>query len=191
MVSDVYRALDLSAYYSAGVEVLGGDPNAPLGTQVFHGLPFRIGDGHQAFIAFEADLQRDSVTIPIAASAYSVIVAHRLLGSQLMAGKPIGDEVAHYVFKLADGTQHRVPIRERFEIGDIGNWGQLPFLARPDTKNGTQDRWSGPWSSAGFRQTEVTQGWPRAYYLWTWRNPTPGVAIESMEVVPRGSVRFL
>src|SRR5712691_1753810 len=148
MVSDVYRALDLSAYCNAGVEVLGGDPSPPTGDQVFHGLPFRIGDGRKAFIAFEAGSQRDPVTIPIAATAYSVIVAHRLLGSQLMAGKPIGDEVANYVFKLTHGTQHRVSIRERFEIGDVSNWGQLPFLARPDTKNGMKDRWSGPWSSA-------------------------------------------
>jgi len=158
MVSDVYQALDLSAYYNVGPEVLGGDLHPPIGSQLFHGLPFRIGDAGKAFIAFEADLQRDSVTIPIAATAYSVIVAHRLLGSQLMTGKPVGDEVATYVFVLADGTQHRVPIRERFEIGDLGNWGQLPFLARPDTKNGTQDRWSGPWSAPQPDSADLLSG---------------------------------
>jgi hypothetical protein len=192
MVSDVYRPVDLSAYCNAGVEVIGGEQQPPLGNQVFHGLPFRIGEGRQAFIAFDSN--RAAVTIPIDATAYSVIVAHRLLDSQLMAGKPVGDEVANYVFRLADGATHRVPIRERFEIADIGNWGQLPFLARPDQKNGLQDRWSGPWAAAGYRQTEVTQGWPRAYYLWTWTNPSPHVAIASMEIIPSGasgSARFL
>jgi hypothetical protein len=155
MVSDVYRPVDLSAYCNAGIELLSGDQEPPTGNQVFHGLPFRIGEGRRAFIAFDSN--RPSVTIPIKATACSVIVAHRLLGSQLMAGAPIGDTVAIYVFKLADGTEHRVPIRERFEIADIGRWGQLPFLARPDTKNGLKDRWSGPWGSAGFRQTEGYQ----------------------------------
>jgi hypothetical protein len=189
MVSDVYRPFDLSAYCNAGIEMIGEDQEPPVGNQVFHGLPFRIGDGGKAFIAFDGS--RSSVTIPIEATAYSVIVAHRLVGSQLMAGQPIGEEVATYVFHLADGTEHRVPIRERFEIADLGNWGQLPFLARPDQKNGLQDRWSGPWSSAGFRQTEVTQGVPRAYYLWTWRNPSPDVAIDSIEIVPGGPARFV
>ena len=189
MVSDVYTALDLSAFCNADAEILEGDLNPPIGDQVFHGLPFRIGNGRNAYLAF--DQNRTSVTIPIDATAYSVIVAHRLVNSQLMAGAPVGEHVANYVFRLADGTAHTVPIRERFEIGDRGNWGQLPFLARPDQKNGLQDRWSGPWSSAGFRQTEVTQGVPRAYYLWTWRNPSPDEAIESFEIIPTGSARFL
>src|SRR5216684_3470026 len=180
MVTDIYRPVDLSAYCNAGVELLDGDQAPPLGNQVFHGLPFRIGDASKAFVAFGADLHRAPVTIPIRATAYSVIVAHRLLGSQLATGAPVGNTVATYVFKLADGTEQNVPIRERFEIADLGRWGQLPFLARPDQKNGLQERWSGPWSAAGFRQTEVTQGAPRAYYLWTWRNPAPNVAVDSL-----------
>ena len=89
MVSDVYQALDLSAFCNAGVEILGGDEGPPTGDQLFHGLPFRIGAGGNAFIAFDAN--RASLSIPITATAYSVIVAHRLIGSQLMAGAPVGD----------------------------------------------------------------------------------------------------
>ena len=83
MVSDVYQALDLSAFCNAGVEILGGDKDPPTGDQLFHGLPFRIGAGQKAFIAFDAN--RASLSIPIKATAYSVIVVHRLIGSQLMA----------------------------------------------------------------------------------------------------------
>src|SRR5258708_8080698 len=96
-----------------------------------------------------------------------------------MAGRVIGETVGRYVFRLKDGSQYAVPIRERFEIGDLGNWGQLPFLAWPDTQNGVQDRWSGPWSAAGLRQTEVVQAAPRAYYLWSWTHPTPDVSIRT------------
>ena len=82
------------------------------------------------------------------AAAHAVVVANRLLGSDLNAGGPVGTLVATYVFRLADGTQHAIPIRERFEIIDLATFGQLPFLALPDEKNGLQERWSGDWSSA-------------------------------------------
>ena len=173
-----------------GVELLAGDQESRVGLQQFHGLPFRIGDGSRAFVAFGTDLSQQPLTIPIGAAAHSVIVAHRLLGSQLMAGGPIGETVADYVFRLSDGSEHRVPIRERFEIADLATFGQEPFLAVADEKNGVRARWAGPWSAAGYRQTEATRGWVPAYYLWRWSNPAPDVAIESLEIIPRGQ-RFL
>jgi hypothetical protein len=190
MLSNVYQPVDLGAYCNAGVELVGGDQEPPIGDQVFHGLPFRIGDQRRAFVAFGTELNNAPRRIPIAAKAYSVIVAHRLLDSQLVTGGPVGETVATYIFRLADGSQHRVAIRERFEIADLPLWGQLPFLAWPDQKDGLLDRWSGPWSAAGHRQTEAAQGWPRGYYLWRWPNPAPEIAIESFEIEPVGP-RFL
>ena len=78
-----------------------------------------------------------------------------------------------------------VIIRERFEIGDIVGWGQLPFLALSDEQHHLFERWRGDWSAAGFRQTESQQGWPRDYFLWRWRNPNPGVALQRIDLVPR------
>jgi hypothetical protein len=192
LTSDPYQPLDLSAYCNAGVELLAGDQESLVGVQQLHGLPFHIGEGSRAFIAFGADLSQKPLTIPIQAAACSVIVAHRLLDSQLMSGGPIGETVADYVFRLSDGSEHRVPIRERFEIADLATFGQEPFLAVADEKNGVRDRWTGPWSEAGYRQTEAAKGQARAYYLWHWANPAANVAIriESLEIVPRGP-RFL
>ena len=194
MTSDasLYQPLDLSAYCNAGVELLAAAQQAWVGPQLFHGLPFRIGEGSRAFLAFGTDLSQKPLTIPIDAAAYSVIVAHRLLGSQLMSGGPIGETVAEYVFRLSDGSEHRVPIRERFEIADLATFGQEPFLAVADEKNGVQDRWVGAWSAAGHRQTEATKCWARAYYLWRWTNPAAerAISIKSLEIVPLGP-RFL
>jgi hypothetical protein len=128
----------------------------------------------------------EPVEVPIASAVYAVVVAHRLLGSQVLQGGPVGTTVADYVFHLADGTRHVIPIRDRFEIADLSTFGQLPFLALPDENNRLQDRWSGVWAEAGHRQTEVVQGWPRQYCLWRWMNPTPDVPIESIEIVPSG-----
>jgi hypothetical protein len=190
MTTDVYQPVDLSAYCNAGVELLAGGQQPLTGRQLLHGLPFQIGDGDGAFLAFGADQLQQPLTIAINAAAYSVIVAHRLLGSELMSGGPIGETVAEYVFHLADGSEHRVPIRERFEIADLATFGQEPFLAVADALNGVRDRWAGAWGAAGYRQTEAAKGSARAYYLWRWTNPSPQVAIESLEVIPRGR-RFL
>jgi len=188
MTSDAYQPLDLSAYCNAGLELLAGDEQSLVGPQVLHGLPFRIGEGSRAFVAFGADTSHEPVTIAIDAPAYSVIVAHRLLGSQLMSGGPMGEIVAEYVFRLSDGSEHRVPIRERFEIADLATFGQEPFLAVADQTNGVRARWAGPWSAAGYRQTEAVKGSARAYYLWCWPNPAShaGVQLRSLEIVPRG-----
>jgi hypothetical protein len=153
-------------------------------------LPFRIGEPARAFVLFGRGGRTELLDIPINATAYCAIIAHRLLESQLLTGGPVGEAVATYTFRLSDGSQHQVPIRERFEIGDLGNWGQLPFLARPDQAHRLFDRWSGAWSLAGGRQTESIQGLPRGYFLWYWKNPAPHVQIESLEIAPRGP-RFL
>jgi hypothetical protein len=191
MSLDAYRPLDLSTYYNAGVEVLGADPQPALvGDQLFHGLPFRVGDGERAFALFGPGGHTQPLKLAINARAYSVVVAHRLLGSKLSAGGPLGVPVATYTFSLSDGSKQAVSIRERFEIADLPTFGQLPFLARPDQSNGLQARWRGPWSASGARQQESTQGWPRSFLLWFWTNPTADVPIESLEIAPHGP-RFL
>ena len=85
------------------------------------------------------------------------------------------------------GSEHRVPIRERFEIADLATLGQEPFLAVADEKNGLQARWAGPWSDAGYRQTEVDPGLGRGpTTCGAGATRRPDVAIESLEIVPRG-----
>jgi hypothetical protein len=176
-----YRPLDLSAYRNATADVLN-DPPAPVGEQQFQGLPFLIGPRERAFIC----LDQQPVKVAIDADAHHVIVAHRLLGSQLQQGEPIGQTVAEYAFRFVDGQQERVPIRERFEIADLVSFGQLPFLAMPDKTHGLHSRWRGAWSGLGYRQTEVVTGWPQHFYLWCWTNPRPDVALASVELIPEG-----
>ena len=187
MLNDTYRPLDLSAYCNAGADILAAQgQKTPVGHQTLQGLPFHIAAGDRAFIGFGSGLRPDPLSIPISAVAHVVVIAHRLLESELMAGGAVGEPVATYIFHLADGNVHRVVIRERFEITDLPTFGQMPFGAMPDEKNGVQDRWSGPWSAAGFRQTEVTQGWARRYCLWRWLNPTPEIRIDALEILPAG-----
>jgi hypothetical protein len=183
-----YEPLDLSAHANAPVSLIGGTP--PTGSQELHGLPFRIGEGERAFVAFGPGHHERSVVVPVGKSARNVLFAHRLLESKLLEGGPVGLVVAEYVCRYADGREERAPVRERFEIAAVPSGGQLPFAAVPDQKHSTPPRWEGRWEATGNRQTGSRQAWPAGYYLWCWPNPRPDLAIEAVEIVPRGP-RFL
>jgi hypothetical protein len=141
-------------------------------------------------VGFGDGLHHTSLRIPLAASARHVIVAHRLLGSKILDGGGVGLPVAEYVFHFDDGHTERCAVRERFEIADLADFGQLPFACLPDQPPALAARWRGDWSEAGFRQTESSLGWPRVYYLWSWTNPRPEVPLRELEVVP-GERRFV
>jgi len=190
-----YQPLDIKALCNVGPNVYGQGGNPPVGKQLFHGLPFQIGSGEGAcLIGFgkEEGLRKEPVTVPIGSTARKVIFAHAVLETQILQGGPAGVTIATYIFRYRDGTDVRVPIRERFEIGDWPQtWGQGAFLAMPDQKNGLIERYRGEWGSSGFRQTEATQGWPRGYYLWAWENPHPDKPLESVTIVPETMQKFV
>src|SRR5947209_4673080 len=94
---DPYRPLDLDPYRNAGSDVLGDESAAPLGRQQFQGLPFLIGSQARPFIGLGEGLHDEPIRIAIDAAVYTVIVAHRLLGSRLQQGAPAGQLVAEYV----------------------------------------------------------------------------------------------
>lgn len=201
-----YEPLDLSAQCNAGRELYHREnleyygtylqplPDAPpIGAQTFHGLPFLIGDtqttGQRCFLGFgqHDNLYSEPVAIPVGRETRHVIFAHALLETELWRGGPLGEVIAKYIFHFADRTRIEVPIRERFEIGNIPlPWGQFPYLSVPDRKDYLEDRYQGAWDFAGFRQTEVTKGVPLGYYLWVWSNPYPYQEIASIEIVPAG-----
>jgi hypothetical protein len=186
-----YDALDLTAWCNAGLDVLGPAGKAAIGAQTYHGLPFLIGDAAgnagACFVACGEGFGGEPVRVAIGRPARRVIVAHRLLSSDLVRGGPLGALVAEYVFHLADGTTHRTPIRERFEISVVPTgWGDLPFTAVPDRRDEPLPRHEGRWSDAGRRQTEVEQGTPRTYVLWVWTNPHPDQPVVALEIVPCG-----
>jgi hypothetical protein len=203
-----YEPLPLDDLCNAGPELYAPDnlqqdgtylqelpPKPPTGDQIFHGLPFRIGpeSGGPCFLAFSetGGLHTDPVTIPVGKTARHVIFAHAVLETGLWQGGPVGVEIAHYIFRWSDGAETAVPIRERFEIGNIPlPWGQFPFLCVPDRQGHLEDLRAGDWNRTGFRLTEVGWAIPRGYYLWAWENPRPEQALAGIEIRP-GPQRFI
>lgn len=192
-----YEPLDLSALCNSGLEILGENVSAPIGSQWFHGLPFQVGSTDQnaqnnqrCFIAFGEGLKTEPGLIPINQAALYVIMAHRLLGSKIMEGGAIGNRVADYVFQLESGEEIQVPMRERFEIATVPSAGGSPFAAIADQRDSLVDRYQGKWGDAGRRQTEAMRGGAKGYYLWVWKNSKPDLQVKAIRIVPKTS-RFL
>ncbi|HLZ10499.1 MAG TPA: CehA/McbA family metallohydrolase, partial [Chloroflexota bacterium] len=187
-----YAPLDLSEHRNAGLDLIEANQAAPLGDQCLRGLPFQIGhDPARCFVAFGDGVRSEPLKIAIDRAARHVLVAHRLLDSPILEGGPVGNLVATYVIRYADGQEVRVAIRDRFEIAVVPvGWGQLPFRALPDVSDSLPSRYEGNFGEAGNRQTEARQAWPIGYLLWAWSNPRPDEPIAALVVEPAGP-RFL
>ena len=177
-----YEPLDLSAYCNAGTSLLNvGEPR--LGEQLWRGLPFRVADDPERCCIVPSG---SPVRVDVHRPARHVVIAHRQLAAPASDIEGTGGVVAEYRFHLHGGTTISVPVRQRFEIAVVpSGWGLLPFLAVPDQADGLQPRWEGPFGMTGWRQCESTQASAQEYYLWSWANPEPDLALDAIELVPR------
>lgn len=190
-----YKPIDLSTLCNAGPGLLPSNDPPAIGAQVFRGLPFHVGKTNDSRCFIRLGEGDAPVTVRIGATARHVIFAHRLLETDVTEGGQIGKHVADYVFHPSMGPAVTVPVRERFQIAAFGppyaagtytGAPYSPFQAVPDRKATLYPRCEGAFADAGNRQTEGNQANARWYYLWAWKNPSPDVAIESIEIVARG-----
>ena len=179
-----YTPLDLNALFNAGLDVLGGQ--GPLGAQCLRGLPFALGsDANRCLIACGGE--RLGVEIPVGRPATWMIVAHRLLESQIADNGPLATLIAEYALHYEDQEVLRVPVRDRFEISTVPSaYGGAPFVAVPDTSDRLLPRTEGPWDMVGRRQTEVDAGRAQHFVLWAWPNPHPDKRLEKIAIAAAG-----
>src|ERR671937_3156363 len=83
-----YQPLDLSQYRNGAASLVGEDP--PQGRQELHGLPFEIGEGDRAYLAFGPGVRTEALMIPVDTKARNVVFAHWLLESDVLEGGPVG-----------------------------------------------------------------------------------------------------
>ncbi|MCB9770819.1 MAG: CehA/McbA family metallohydrolase [Candidatus Omnitrophica bacterium] len=183
-----YEPLSLAPFCNVDSSILPPGQSLPNGPQDYYGLPFFIGDGQGRVAGFGDTIRMDRITIPVSAVVRHMVFAHRLLDSVIyQGGTPVGQPCADYVFVLEDGSEDRVPIRDRFELTVIPTmWGQLPMLALPETKNSIYPRYEGSFAGAGYRECDFNQAYPNNFYLWYWTNPNPDVGLCEIRVEPTG-----
>lgn len=196
-----YEALDLGDAFTTATSIFEDPQDVTLGKRTLHGLPFAFGTPDRAVIAASPG---ESHSFAVGDTAKWLVFAHAVLETDLYSDGRIGEQVGGYRVWFDDGSHEDVHLRQRFEIGPtprkwLGHvtpldWGQTPFLAVNDAEHELMDRSCGRYDEAGARlvevedpQSRVPYVLPYRFYIWAWRNPHPGKAVERVEV--RGGER--
>jgi hypothetical protein len=100
----------------------------------------------------------------------------------------LGAQVAEYVLVYADGSEHRQPIRWRFEIsGGQQVWGQRAFAARSNPTDAPLDfRGPYPRNAWGHFQTSVETSLGQ-YWVYALPNPHAGKRLMAVRIEATGA----
>src|SRR5204863_10140632 len=121
-----------------------GIARLPGGQQRFWGVPFDVGgaepDGPGLVVIGHAE-STEAVRVPLDGSASYLVLAHvcddrartSVAGQTADYPTPVvtapGEHLAVYVLEYADGSEHRVAVRRRFEVNQV--MMRNAFLSRP------------------------------------------------------------
>jgi hypothetical protein len=206
--SDLFQPLSLTDACNADRAALS-DALAPppalaqaFGAQVFRGIPFLLGPAGAANVVRVAG---EPVTVAAGGvtARYLVFVhyvadraSNYLTGfaDSDVDGNELGDHVADYVLRFADGTEHVHAIRRRFAIQQARvGWGASPFAAVPllpdrVVASSAEDRAAGrtPLANYGHGETRHNSGRDAGPGGWLYAlpNPHPDRAIDAIELRP-------
>ena len=179
----------LSQLRRAGVsrEMAGKSKHAPTGLSVARGIPFRIGRAvvvKDKPIAVKLKPTRTQWLVFLHTSDIRPIEKneHGFI-SPMRGGGRLGEHAADYVILYADGTELRLAIRRRHQIGMFSRrWGENCFEAVPDAKCRPIAGWPNGMirhAAWGRIQTRADSADHRPWvnWLWAWENPHPRKAI--------------
>ena len=186
---------------SAGIseEMSSALEHAPGGACVAWGIPFEIGDAvliSDKPVSVEISpttarwfvFMHTSDLRPIEAGPDGFISPMRGQGR-------LGEHSADYVVLYADGTEERLSIRRRHQIGAFSRrWGENCFESVVHNKvhplRASHEQLSPDW---GRTQTRVdpADGGPWVNWLWAWENPQPKAPVTGFRLEPVSGVIVL
>ncbi len=180
----------------AGVskEMAAQAKRAPTGASVAWGIPFRINKAvvvRDKPVAVKLKPTRAQWLIFLHTSDIRPIEknAHGLI-SPMRGGGRLGEHAADYVIVYADGSELRLPIRRRHQLGTFSRrWGENCFEAVADAKprplDGRPDLMI-PQAAWGRLQTRADSADQRPWvnWLWAWKNPRPQKSIVAIRFEP-------
>ena len=175
-----------------------------FGAQGFRGIPFLLSPAGAANVVL---VDREPVTVAAGGlTARYLVFVHYVAdrASNYLTGfadsdadgNELGDHVADYVLRYADGTENVHAIRRRFAIQQarIG-WGASPFAAVPllgdqVIASSGEDQVAGRSPAAAYGRGETRHGSGRdagpGGWLYALPNPHPDRAIDAVELRPAG-----
>ncbi|MFB3893658.1 MAG: CehA/McbA family metallohydrolase [Phycisphaerae bacterium] len=188
--------IELSALAKAGVSegMTRNIAHAATGDCVAWGIPFRIGK-----VVLLRDKPVEVKVRPTRAKWLVFLHTSDVIKLQknedgfispMRGTGRLGEHAADYVIIYADGSERRLPIRRRREIGSLNrHWGENSFDALPDAKPHTV--MGGPDTAIphGLWARYKVQAWgddlrPWVNWLWAWENPEPRKAIVAIRFEP-------
>ena len=149
-----FTPVDLSALYTHTradaspweEKTAWGIARLPGGDQRFWGVPFSLGSAESeapGLLVIGGDGSQSAARVPLDGAASYVVLAHlcdararaTVAGQTADYPGPVvtapGEHLADYVIEYTDGTEHRVPIRRRFEVSQTMTRMQNGFMCRP------------------------------------------------------------
>ena len=214
-----HSATDASPWSEATASDIG---RLPYGRQSFWGVPFDLADGTSPSLAVAgADGSSSTFSLPIGSNATYLVFAH-FCDSRASTTVPVGDfgdpqtadyaspvvtapgeHLADYVLIYEDGSEHRTPVRRRFEINQVSSRMQSAFAARPHQEGMPLDhRGPYPKNTWGRMQTIVNVGEfgpvekvqgvdqgaaPSSWSIYALPNPHPDRQISALRIEPTGA----
>jgi hypothetical protein len=191
----------LSRLAVAGVssEMAAAVDHAPGGACVSWGIPFTVGDvaaiRHEPFsidlpptIAQWLIFMHTSDRRPQAPAPSGFISPMRGEGQ-------LGEHAADYVVLYQDGSEHRLAIRRRFQIGTFQRrWGESCLEAvahrKPRTQRFAHEQLAKDWGNL-LTRVDVADGGPWVNWLWAWQNPYPEKTIVGLRLEPVSGIVVL
>ena len=165
--------------------------HAPGGACTAWGIPFEVGEivllkeGAQQAVSTPVEpmlagwlvFMHTSDARPLPKNASGFITPTR--GSGML-----GEQAAQYVICYEDGSEIRVAIRRRFQVGMFQRtWGENCFEAvaqhKPKPMRGGEETLQRDW---GWSQTrvDIADSGPWTNWLWAWQNPHPEKRISGL-----------
>jgi hypothetical protein len=176
----------LSAQMSEAVE------HAPSGACVGWGIPFEIGDVvviQNSIVAIDLPPTVGQWLVFMHTSDHRQVQPTRDGFFAPMRGQgQLGERAADYVILYQDGTEERVVIRRRHQIGPFERrWGENCFEAVAHTKphpvRGAHEQPRAGWGWSQMRVAAADSG-PWINWLWAWENPHPDKVIGGIRFEP-------
>ena len=166
--------------------------HAPRGGCVCAGLPFRVGrpvvlNDKAVTLALDSIkaawlvFMHTSDLRPLDANSEGLISPMRGQGR-------LAEHAADYVIVYADGSEERLPVRRRHQLGAFNRrWGENCFESIVHQKmrpiHAHHEQPCGDWGSSQTRAGHYDSP-PWTNWLWAWENPNPRKAIVAVRLEP-------
>ena len=146
------------------------------------GIPFLLGSQLIVLPApAEGEEAGKSITVPVDKQAHYICIAHCCAMRPGDGMDPsIGDEVARYVLVYADGSQHLVSMRRRFEICPLRNPLGRAFVA--ETMGSSRPLRGDEQGGWGGRQTGVGGDGLPGIWIYALPNPDPEKKLDNIKL---------